>query len=265
MCRKGLMHRIATIFATGFAAWTLGAQAQEPAATPAEPAFGAAAGTAYSSRYVWRGQLLNDDPVMHPDLTLSFGKLSLNAWGSINTRNVLGTDNEAYRFQEIDWILNYAFEPSEDLSLDAGVIRYDFPGTGFSSTTEIYGKLGFPNLPLSPLAELYHDVDEAGGLYGRLGVSKEFEINDCLTAALGAKAGWGNKRYHKFYLGGLDESDASDFELSASLTWAATEKLSVSALASYTNFLATHTRKAAVATYGDQDVYTFGTRVAFEF
>ena len=96
----------------------------------------AEASLAYHTAYVWRGQVLNDESVLDPSLTTTFGDWSFNTWGSFDL-----TDNHKKEgeFAEIDLTLSYAVPldgpvgvelgcdsvpiPSERSGLNKGAIR----------------------------------------------------------------------------------------------------------------------------------------------
>ncbi|KJJ84543.1 secreted protein, partial [Candidatus Omnitrophus magneticus] len=43
------------------------------------------AGTAFLTKYIWRGQNVGNDPVMQPDATISKWGLSASIWGNYDT------------------------------------------------------------------------------------------------------------------------------------------------------------------------------------
>jgi uncharacterized protein (TIGR02001 family) len=102
-------------------------------------------GMDYASKYVWRGQPVNDEPVLQPSVTLSAGGFSLNVWGSVDLTN-FGDESGAYSgresvFQEVDYTLSYGMD-LDSVSVEAGYIYYDFPGSGASGTAEVYMGVG---------------------------------------------------------------------------------------------------------------------------
>jgi hypothetical protein len=62
------------------------------------------------SAYVWRGQVLVDDPVVQPTFTVAKGGFSINWWGNFNLDdNATGDD---FEFSEHDITLSYAAPPA---------------------------------------------------------------------------------------------------------------------------------------------------------
>jgi hypothetical protein len=108
------------------------------------------------------------------------------------------------------------------LGFSVGTIYYRFPNTVFSPTTEVYGGLSLPSVPLSPSFKWYRDVDEIKGSYFQLGVGQLFEkiyvMNEkCYCGLqLGASYGWANSAYNNGYFG-VDGGHSNDLTLSAGL------------------------------------------------
>jgi hypothetical protein len=176
----------------------------------------------FMSKYIWRGQLLNDDYVMQPSVGLAYGGLSASLWGNVDMTDYHDND---WEFTEYDWTLSYADTvPGMDfLNYSVGVIYYYFPSlTDDGDTLEVYASLGL-DMMLSPTLTVYRDVDEGDCTYAALSVShsieKVFELSPDMPVGLtaSASAGWGNKAYNKFYWGGLDESSMQDLTVTVGL------------------------------------------------
>lgn len=167
-------------------------------------------------KYLWRGQVINDDPVLQPGVSMTFDKLTLGFWGSVDMTDY--SDNE-WEFIEYDYSADYTTAIAEGVDLSFGVINYYFPGS--EDTTEIYAGLAF-DLPLSPSVTIYNDVDEVNGSYVSFAVGHSFEdvfqLSDDVSVPMeiGASLGWGSKSYNKAYWGGpADSSSLNDLSLSA--------------------------------------------------
>ena len=68
------------------------------------------------SKYVWRGLEVNEDPVLQPALTVTYGGFSFNIWGNMDLTD-FGEDECVYtsdcesragQFTEIDLTLDYS-------------------------------------------------------------------------------------------------------------------------------------------------------------
>jgi len=178
----------------------------------------------YYSKYIWRGQVLDNKSVFQPAVSASAYGFTGSLWGNMNLTNSdkIVPDN-AGEFSEFDWTLDYssAVPGVENLNFSTGVIYYRFPNQVFRPTTEIYGGLSL-SVPLSPFIKLYHDIDEIDGSYVQFGVGHTFEkiyvVNDnCYCGLLlGASVGWGSKGYNHGYFG-VDSAKLNDLTLTAGL------------------------------------------------
>lgn len=155
----------------------------------------------FYSKYVWRGQLINDDYAFQPGISMTFDKFTAGIWGSLDMTDYNGEKGE---FIEYDYYLDYTTTIMEGVDLSVGVINYYFPGA--EDTTEIYYGFAF-DLPLSPSVTVYHDVDEVKGTYVSFGVGytvdKVAELcpETPIAMEVGASLGWGSKSYNKGYWG----------------------------------------------------------------
>ena len=251
---------------TPAAAGTTAAAADATVGTDAEKGFpvGVKIGADAVSKYVWRGQLLTDDPVFQPTATLSYKGLSFNVWGSLDMTDIHETDGHDWRLQEVDYTLAYAYSPVAGLDLQAGAIGYTFPGTAYPSTTEIFGSVALSKLPLTPTLAVYRDIDEADGWYANLGLSHTFAFTEKLGLTLGTGLGWGDADYHAYYFGS-EKAAFSDLLLSSSLNYAVNEHLSLSLYLKFSEMLDADTRHAARAAYGDADVVFGGVSATVTF
>jgi len=173
------------------------------------------------SKYIWRGQNLNDRSVFQPSISVSDSNFTGSIWGN---QNWTGVNDHSGEFTEFDYSLDYTHAiPGIDwLSGSAGMIYYTFPNTDFASTTEVYGGLTLTNVPLSPSIKIYRDVDEIKGTYYQLSVGhtleKFYKWNEqCYCdLAFGASLGYGNSTYDKGY-SLADSSQFNDLTLSLGL------------------------------------------------
>lgn len=185
------------------------------------------------SKYIWRGQNLNDDPVFQPGLSIGYGGLTAIIWGSLELTNINGNDCD---FTEVEYTLDYSgdFPFVSSAGYSVGLINYDFPNTMTKDTTELYWGLSF-ELPASPSITFYHDLDEAEGTYISLGVGHSVEKNVELWPSvpvgmeMGASIGWASGSYNKYYWT-TDQSKLQDITISASfplelLGWTMTPSL----------------------------------------
>lgn len=171
----------------------------------------------FLSKYIWRGQVPNEDPVFQPGLNISLGNLTAIVWGS----NLKLTDynGNSRDFIEVDLGLDYSDEipGCESVGYSVGFVHYDFPHTPIPDTTEIYAGLNF-DLPLNPSIMAYFDVDEADGTYLAFSVGHGVEkVAEILGIPVGletsASLGWGDDSYNAYYWG-VNGSNLNDLTLS---------------------------------------------------
>ena len=178
----------------------------------------------YYSKYIWRGQNIDDKSVLQPAISVSTYGFTGSIWGNIDLTNRSQTaPDNAWEFSEFDYTLDYSGKmPEIDwLNFSVGTIYYRFPNTVFKPTTEIYGGLSL-GVPLSPSFKWYRDLDEIDGSYLQFGLGHTFEKlvkwrEDCYCGLqFGASAGWGNAPYNNGYFS-VNNGKLNDFTFSAGL------------------------------------------------
>jgi hypothetical protein len=173
----------------------------------------------FFSKYILRGQNLDDDPVFQSGISASYKGLTALVWGNLELTNINGNSGD---FSEVDYLLGYSgtMPGMEGVDYSVGIIYYDFPGTRTKDTTEIYWGLNF-DLPLTPSITVYHDVDEAEGTYISFAVAHSIEKiaelgpDTPIGMEIGASLGWGSGSYNKYWWG-TDQSKLNDLAFSVS-------------------------------------------------
>ncbi|MFC1587058.1 hypothetical protein ACFL54_02005 [Planctomycetota bacterium] len=160
--------------------------------------------TTYSSKYIWRGINLNNDPVIWPSLEFSYNGLTASIWSSIETTNYNKYENygdTAGECTEVDLSINYSF-CWQDLEFSIGAINYQYPNTGLDSTTELYGMISLKSF-LCPTIELYKDIEEIDGIYSCFSINHSFteiwQLSEsvCMSIDLCASIGYGSKNHNE--------------------------------------------------------------------
>ena len=177
---------------------------------------------AFFTKYIWRGFLLDDDPVLQPGIYVSYRGFSLSLWSSMDTDN-----NEGAISDEIDYTLDYTFTIKR-LALSLGHIYYDFPGIN-GYTKEYYLGLSYDGL-LSPSVTWYHDYLEeskggADGDYYVLALSHIFPMGQGLSIDLSGHIGYNR--------GHFINGKGGDMALSAGLNIPLTENLTITPSIAY--------------------------------
>ncbi len=227
--------------------------------------------TDFASKYIWRGQLLNDDIVFQPGLSATYGNFTAGVWGNLDLTNYNDRNGD---FLEMDYYLDWSDDlpDVEGIGYSVGLIYYDFPGsyadgTRLPDTLEAYLGLNF-DLPASPSITAYHDLDEAEGTYVSLGlghsVEQVFELSPDVPVAMdiGATLGWGSGSYDKYYWG-TDQSKINDLVLSVSFPFEI-EGLTITPSLNYVTLLSDDLRDTDA--YGtDSDFFFVGIGVTKKF
>lgn len=202
----------------------------------------------FCTDYVWRGLVINDDPVFQPSVTATkaagqAGFISLNIWGNYDFTDVYGTKN---KFSEIDLTASYAFS-SGPIEFETGIIHYAFPNTGNRATTEVYIITGYElkTLPLTFSLGIHYDFDEIDGFYLSGKIASLIPLIHRLSLDIALSGGYGDTRYNRGYFNVSDPS-FTDVLLSASLTYEVTDSVSLAARGQYMSLL-DRTLKDAVA------------------
>ncbi len=177
------------------------------------------------SKYIWRGQNINDDPVLQPAISANYKGFTAGIWGNLDlTDDSQTAPDNAGEFSEFDYTLYYSFTvPQVDwLSVSAGAIHYRFPNTPYEPTTDVYAGLSLNNVPLTPSIKWYRDIDEIKGSYVQFGLGHTFEKlivwnEKCYCGLqLGGSVGWGDTAYNDGYFG-VEKGRINDLTLSSGL------------------------------------------------
>jgi len=196
--------------------------------------------TDFFSKYVWRGQEINEDFVFQTGLSAGYKGFTAGIWGNLDLTDFGGNRGE---FTEWDYSIDYSGTIGEDgkVGYSLGLINYHFPSV-VGDTTEFYWGFSF-DVPLSPYITVYHDIDVVEGTYVNAGISHSIEdavkLTDNLSANLdlGLSLGWANSSYNNAYWG-VDKSGLNDLLFSVALPvdlgggWAVTPSFNYSTILS---------------------------------
>jgi hypothetical protein len=208
-------------------------------------------------KYLWRGADLSDSKVVvQPGADLSVAGFTLGLWGNYNT--------DTGKLDEVDVTLDYTLDLGELMSLSVGNIFYIINVTDTlkddTNTNEAYVSLAFNTL-LSPSLTVYYDWDEfSGNIFSVAAIGHELALADNMTLNLGASASY--FRIDSDNMGtGSSESFLHNAELSASLDFALTEKLTLNPLFLYSIPLSSDAKNIA----GIDDEILAGLNLVFNF
>ncbi len=165
-----------------------------------------------ASAYVFRGDTLNDGPVIQPGLevALPYG-ITLGVWGNIDLDDYDGTLEEG-QFSEIDIYASYAL-PIELLDISIGYTEFTYPGAEGKADREVGVEIGTSIEMIDLGLGVFYGVD--GGikktLYAEASVGTSFDLAGGVVLDLGAALGYLNPDEGK--------SGLSGYALSAGLTY----------------------------------------------
>jgi hypothetical protein len=179
--------------------------------------FSASISVGYNSKYIWRGQNVNDTSVLQTNASGSAYGFTGSIWSNIDlTNDSQFAPNNAGEFSEIDVTLDYSHSVSK-VGFSLGVIHYLFPNTAAQATTEIYGGIGFA-VPLFPKITWYRDVDFVDGSYIQLTAGHAFEKiakwneDYYVGLSLNGSLAWAGSGYNRGYFQ-IDKTKFNDFTI----------------------------------------------------
>lgn len=174
------------------AAVVLATTAMAPAAFAQDDGISVSTGIDSVTEYVFRGVSLGGDSIQ-PYAEISAGGFTVGAWYSVG----FGADS-AVQADEVDLYASYSVPLDGPVSLDIGGTYYHFPQSGAFFETEggsagsyeVFGSVGFGEVPLAPTATVYYDFTfESLTLEGSVGHSFEL-AREGWTTDLGLTAGF---------------------------------------------------------------------------
>ena len=195
----------------------------------------------FYSAYIWRGLIVNKHAVMQPGAAATLdlgdaGAFKLDVWSDFNlaqnSKHAANTHSSFAGLDQINYTGSYAIDIS-DFTLGAGHIWYTFPKSNGSdyghSTEEVFLSLAYNNDIVTPFASLYYDYNMVEGCYAKLGLNKQFELADRLTAGCEIALGMGDDDYNGAYFGADTSDGLLDLNVALSLAYSVTENVSVGA------------------------------------
>jgi len=209
-----------------------------------------------NSAYVWRGITFNDGVVIQPSVDVAYKGFGFNVWGNIDGDDYNETLDKG-EFSEVDLTLSYGFDAGP-VGITAGYIEYLFPTAasgGGEATSEIFISAGIGIEGFGAGIDVYRDIDEFKGTYACLSASYGFDLTEELSIEIGASAGYGDDKATG-YRDELDFDDDGnpifidgeqsttevknddglyDYNASLSLSYAATDALSLGCFIAYTD------------------------------
>lgn len=192
---------------------------------PRRMRLGGGADLSVVSQYIWRGYIYNDDFALQPDAYLTYGNFLASVWGSLDMtdRKEIGIDSQG-DFSEIDYVIQYAI-PTRLVNVTLGYSFYSYPNTLDElreDTQEVYAKGKFKlfhdpsKASVEPGLEMFLDVDEAEGWYGRASATYS-QPQSSMVWKLRGSVGFCSEDFANYYFGGrqplFDSTSFCDLEV----------------------------------------------------
>jgi uncharacterized protein (TIGR02001 family) len=226
------------------------------------------------SAYVWRGQVLNDEAVLQPGMTVSKKGFVFSYWGNFNLTDAVTGDAHEFSEHDIGVAYNGLKCPVTGAALTLGVVNYDFPNQAIADqqgagalvrdTHEAYVAVGFPEVLLAPTVQVNYDFKEADGFYFNAAISHSFELAKAVSLDVGANVGYASSDYNEFYFGVADDK-FNDGNVSLSLPWTACANWTFTPAVAYTWLLDSDIEDAANALYLDKDQVVGSLKATYTF
>src|SRR5213593_4619108 len=155
--------------------------------------------TDFNSRYIWRGIVLSDGPVLQPSAWISGFGFEFTAWRNLNlTRtgeNVhLHTTNLNLTYSR-DW-KKVRIEPSLDAYVNRPPVGFDDPNTMETSLKFSY-PVGAWRLSTSHAFDV---IAYRGSYFGQAGLSYEGRLTQRVVPAISFQAGWSSSTFNETYI-----------------------------------------------------------------
>lgn len=146
------------------------------------------------SRYIWRGLVYDQDPVLQPDIWMSAGRVTLCFWGSHDLTDEDGKYPGNYH--EWDVFLDVILADLGLWSLTAELFYGSFPtSSGIGSSTAEIGLFVTGHVSGSPMLQVYWDIWQLHGIYVNYSLSHAFSLGPGMLSGY-ASLGWGDNRHN---------------------------------------------------------------------
>ena len=178
-------------------------------AVPAFASWDGSVDASVQSAYLWRGMVLNDEPVFQPSLTLSHGGFSASFWANVDLTGVAGHRLEP---TEVDSWIAYTWEAGH-FTFTVTAYDYSFPHGAAPSTQEIWAGVTWKTF-FSPSLTVVRDVNEAEGTYLLLSGTQSLGLLRGPASeglVLSVNFGHATREYTRFYFPELRADHVNDY------------------------------------------------------
>ncbi len=226
------------------------------------------------SAFVWRGNVLNDEAVIQPSVTLRGGDMSMNVWGSWDLNNKQNSSEHT----RMDVMLDYSLEHGDNI-FSAGVVAYVYDDDGALTEDTFETFLSYAmNVVSLPSLTVYYDFGELEGIYASVAFGHSIElVQDRAALDLGLAVGGGSGNYNSalYDFPADEENDIAaftadsasllDLSLSASASVALGERTVLTPGVKYTTILDSDISDALDSVSKESDEFLYSLMLSLYF
>ncbi|MBI2566212.1 MAG: hypothetical protein HYV63_04160 [Candidatus Schekmanbacteria bacterium] len=227
-------------------------------ASAEENGVSASVDVAMFSAYIWRGQVINDEAVLQPSLTVEKNGLSINAWSSMNMTN---RDDAQYDFSELDVTVSYA-RALGPITVEAALLSYTFPGPGQGAQGREACVSLSADVPAAPTVAVYYGFSGLEGIYASLSVGHSLAFGQRYALDLEITGGYGTNKYNALYFG-VAENRMNDVTATAAFSATVTQSVTVTPVIQYAVIADSKVADGARAIYGDDRKLVAGISIGY--
>lgn len=203
----------------------------------------------FQSKYIWRGAVINDKPVIQPWIASGIGNAAVTIWGSLDL-----TDQNTYlensevqdpsgKFTEIDLILNYSGNIGPTC-LTAGYNKYWYPNSPYSETSASEATLSACyDAFLYPTLTTAFSMGDAEGVYMALTLSHSERISELASADISVNLGYGDEKHNGYYYGAA-QGGLADLTVNLSVPFVLPSNFTIAPIIEYASLLDSEVRDA---------------------
>lgn len=214
---------------------------------------------------VFRGVLINDDPVLQPGFTLGWRGWSASVWGSMDMTGFgsEGKKGGVYGDRELDFqeavgtvAYDHDFGP---VALGGGLVHRVFPGQPMDETDEAFVRFR-ADLPVVISLEIVRDLGRVEGWYGSLNLGHAFRVGAATHLEVDGRVGCGNDDYNEVWFD-VPEDACSDAHVRLGVSHGVSHVITWRGWAEYTEIASGHLADGM----GDDDHLVIGSGGTFRF
>ncbi|TKJ39065.1 hypothetical protein CEE37_11620 [candidate division LCP-89 bacterium B3_LCP] len=177
------------------------------------------------SKYIWRGIVFDENPVLQPDIWMETHGISMTFWGSYDLTDENG--KHPGNFHEWDVFLDFYLGNYKTFSFGGEFFYGSFPtSSGLGSSTAEIAAWVTGDIFTSPTLMIYWDIWQLHGVYADFCLSEDITVGPG-NLFLSSSLGWGDDR-HNLWSGVTDAGGLLDWQIDATYSLNIKPNLSLS-------------------------------------